>query len=63
MDGIDNLKLEVTPDPAELKEDEVLVKINCVSLNNRDLQRTTLDFLTCSIRLTDYTSHYRITPI
>ncbi|KAI0188998.1 putative alcohol dehydrogenase [Xylaria flabelliformis] len=41
MDGIDNLKLETTPDPADLKEDEVLVKINCVSLNNRDLQLIT----------------------
>ncbi|KAK5630238.1 hypothetical protein RRF57_005953 [Xylaria bambusicola] len=41
MDGIDNLKLETTPIPTELKEDEVLVRINCVSLNNRDLQLIT----------------------
>ncbi|KAI0514647.1 putative alcohol dehydrogenase [Xylaria bambusicola] len=41
MDGIDNLKLETTPTPAELKENEVLVRINCVSLNNRDLQLIT----------------------
>ncbi|KAJ2994668.1 hypothetical protein NUW58_g1492 [Xylaria curta] len=41
MDGIDNLKLETTPDPAEMRKDEVLVKINCVSLNNRDLQLIT----------------------
>ncbi|KAI0548025.1 putative alcohol dehydrogenase [Xylaria curta] len=41
MDGIDNLKLEISPDPVELKEDEVLVKISCVSLNNRDLQLIT----------------------
>ncbi|KAI1360898.1 putative alcohol dehydrogenase [Xylaria arbuscula] len=41
MDGIENLKLETTPDPAELQEDEVLVKVNCVSLNNRDLQLIT----------------------
>ncbi|KAI1758438.1 putative alcohol dehydrogenase [Xylaria castorea] len=41
MDGIDNLRLETTPDPVELKEDEVLVKIECVSLNNRDLQLIT----------------------
>ncbi|KAI8947575.1 putative alcohol dehydrogenase [Xylaria longipes] len=41
MDGIDNLRLETTPDPVELKENEVLVKIKCVSLNNRDLQLIT----------------------
>ncbi|KAI0490399.1 hypothetical protein F4859DRAFT_508199 [Xylaria cf. heliscus] len=43
-DGIDNLKLETTPVPAKLKEDEVLAKINCVSLNNYDLQRVALRF-------------------
>ncbi|KAH8593765.1 putative alcohol dehydrogenase [Bisporella sp. PMI_857] len=36
MDGIDNLVLDTGPEPTELDDDQVFVKINCVSLNYRD---------------------------
>lgn len=36
MDGINSLQLNTVPQPIELKDDEVLVKIDHVSLNHRD---------------------------
>lgn len=36
MDGINSLKLDTVPPPIELKDDEVLVKIDRVALNHRD---------------------------
>jgi hypothetical protein len=38
LDGINQLQQRTVPDliEAELKDDEVLVKISCVSLNHRD---------------------------
>jgi NADPH:quinone reductase-like Zn-dependent oxidoreductase len=52
MDGIDNFKLETVPvpDPAALKDDEVLVKISRVSLNNRDIKRT----YSCPLNSSDF---------
>ncbi|OAA62574.1 Alcohol dehydrogenase superfamily, zinc-type [Niveomyces insectorum RCEF 264] len=44
MDGIDKFRLETVPEPAVLKEDEVLVKIRCVSLNYRDAALINGDF-------------------
>ena len=42
MDGIDQIQLETVPEPTELKEDEVLVKISHVSFNYRDAKRMSL---------------------
>jgi NADPH:quinone reductase-like Zn-dependent oxidoreductase len=39
MDGIDKLELQDVPEPVDLADDEVLVKISRVSLNNRDVKR------------------------
>lgn len=39
MDGLDALRLEEVPEPVELREGEVLVKISHVSLNYRDIKR------------------------
>lgn len=36
MDGINSLQLSTVPQPFELKDDEVLVKIDRVALNHRD---------------------------
>lgn len=36
--GLDQLRLTDAPEPSELKEDEVLVKILSVSLNYRDIE-------------------------
>lgn len=39
MDGIGRLQLQEVPEPVDLADDEVLVKIRSVSLNNRDVKR------------------------
>lgn len=39
MDGIEKLQLQEVSEPVDLTDDEVLVKISCVSLNNRDVKR------------------------
>ncbi|KAI0429306.1 putative alcohol dehydrogenase [Xylaria sp. FL1042] len=44
MDGIDNVKLETVPIPADLRDNEVLVRISRVSLNNRDIKLINGDF-------------------
>lgn len=36
MDGINGLHLNTVPQPIELKDDEVLFKIDRVALNHRD---------------------------
>jgi NADPH:quinone reductase-like Zn-dependent oxidoreductase len=36
MDGINSLKLDTVPQPVELEDGEVLVKIDRVALNHRD---------------------------
>ncbi|KAJ2999388.1 hypothetical protein NUW58_g2 [Xylaria curta] len=38
QDGLDKLRLVDTPEPSQLNEGEVLVKIHCVSLNFRDTE-------------------------
>ncbi|KAI0966809.1 putative alcohol dehydrogenase [Xylaria arbuscula] len=44
MDGIDNVNLETVPIPTDLRDDEVLVRINRVSINNRDIKLINGDF-------------------
>lgn len=38
MDGLDSFHIEDVAEPAELNENEVLVQINYVSLNYRDIK-------------------------
>ncbi|GAM41627.1 alcohol dehydrogenase [Talaromyces pinophilus] len=44
MDGINSLQLSTVPQPTELKDDEVLVKIDRVALNHRDAKIINGDF-------------------
>lgn len=43
-DGLDKLRLVDVPEPSELKEGEVLVKIHSVSLNFRDTEGKSVCF-------------------
>ena len=45
QDGLENVRLDTAPMP-EVKSDEVLVKINVVSLNYRDTEGETRSSLT-----------------
>jgi NADPH:quinone reductase-like Zn-dependent oxidoreductase len=44
QDGLDKLRLVEVPEPSDLKEGEVLVKIHCVSLNFRDTEGKYMGF-------------------
>lgn len=39
MDGIEQFQVQEAPEPVDLGNDEVLVRIRRVSLNNRDIKR------------------------
>ncbi|CAH0055811.1 unnamed protein product [Clonostachys solani] len=44
MDGIDGFHIQEVPEPVDLKEDEVLVRINAVAVNHRDVKIINGDF-------------------
>ncbi|CAG9951409.1 unnamed protein product [Clonostachys rosea f. rosea IK726] len=44
MDGIDRLQVQEVPEPIDIKEDEVLVRINAVAINHRDIKIINGDF-------------------
>ncbi|CAM1510393.1 Fc.00g007280.m01.CDS01 [Cosmosporella sp. VM-42] len=44
MEGIDKIQLQYVPEPVDLKNDEVLVKIHAVSINHRDVKIINGDF-------------------
>lgn len=41
MDGIDRLQVQEVPEPIDIKEDEVLVRIKAVAINHRDIKSMT----------------------
>lgn len=57
QDGLEKLELVDTPEPSDLNDGDVLVKINCVSLNYRDTEGSSLGLVLylrtkCSLLLT-----------
>ncbi|KAI0145557.1 putative alcohol dehydrogenase [Xylariaceae sp. FL1272] len=57
LDGIDRLRLETVPEPVDIKEDEVLVKISRVSINFRDPK--SMKFSAARLINGDFSSSYK----